>query len=211
MKRLMKANLKRLRPGDLVAVRPLTDIALTLDLRGTLDGLPFVPEMLKYCGQTFTVRRSVDMLILEGIEVGMRRIKNVVLLNGTVCDGSAHKECQRSCFPLWKTAWLERSGSPEPKQPDGARGSASQGCRSEYEPVVFLTPTVATQIEREAPLLSLQGGKGCQMTGKLMRPRTRSPPGIPSALYGALGLGHRSPPNTPHISWTVSIGKPFGG
>jgi len=99
--------MKKLRPGDLVTVHSFPDILSTLDDSGSLDALPFLPEMLKYCGRTFTVRRRVNKLIQEGVGTSMRRIKNVVLLDGTICDGQAHDNCQRACFPLWKTSWLK--------------------------------------------------------------------------------------------------------
>ncbi len=44
-----------LKPGELVRVRSAQEIFATLDERGTLDGLPFMPEMLKYCGRTLPV------------------------------------------------------------------------------------------------------------------------------------------------------------
>ena len=99
--------MKKLHPGDLVTVRSFSDSLSTLDETGALEGLPFLPEMLKFCGRTFTVRRRVNKLIQEGVGTSMRRIKNVVLLDGTICDGQAHDHCQRACFPLWKTAWLK--------------------------------------------------------------------------------------------------------
>ena len=82
--------MKKLHPGDLVTVRSFPDILSALDDSGSLDALPFLPEMLKYCGRTFTVRRCVNKLIQEGVGTSMRRIKNVVLLDGTICDGQAH-------------------------------------------------------------------------------------------------------------------------
>jgi len=97
----------KLNQGDLVTVRDFSEISRTLDKFGALDGLPFNPEMLKYCGQTFLVRRRVNKLIQEGVGASMRRIRDVVLLDGTTCDGKAHDDCQRACFPLWKTAWLK--------------------------------------------------------------------------------------------------------
>ena len=44
-----------LRPGETVQVKSASEILATLDSEGKLDGLPFMPEMLEYCGQTFTV------------------------------------------------------------------------------------------------------------------------------------------------------------
>jgi len=93
--------------GDCVRVRDLAQIATTLDSSGSLDGLPFMPEMGKYCGLSFIVRRQVHKLIQEGVGSSLRRIKDVVLLDGAFCDGHAHGDCQRACFPLWKTAWLD--------------------------------------------------------------------------------------------------------
>ena len=44
-----------LRHGDLVEVKRPSEILATLDERGTLAGLPFMPEMAPYCGRRFTV------------------------------------------------------------------------------------------------------------------------------------------------------------
>jgi hypothetical protein len=96
----------------MVFVRPLREIATTLDTNGTLEGLPFLAEMVKYCGRSFRVRRRVNKLIQEGVGSSMRRIRDVVLLEGTVCDGHAHGDCQRACFPLWKVDWLEPASGP---------------------------------------------------------------------------------------------------
>ena len=41
--------------GDLVEVRSADEIIATLDERGELENLPFMPEMLKFCGQRLTV------------------------------------------------------------------------------------------------------------------------------------------------------------
>ena len=45
----------RLRAGQWVEVRAKAEILGTLDERGRLDGLPFMPQMLGYCGQRFKV------------------------------------------------------------------------------------------------------------------------------------------------------------
>jgi hypothetical protein len=36
--------------GQLVEVRSSAEIAATLDANGKLDGVPFMPEMARYCG-----------------------------------------------------------------------------------------------------------------------------------------------------------------
>lgn len=45
-----------LRAGDWVAVKGPSEIAETLDADGALDGLPFMPEMIQYCGRRYRVR-----------------------------------------------------------------------------------------------------------------------------------------------------------
>jgi hypothetical protein len=106
---LRKIRTSKFRLGEPVVVRSLNEIAATLDPSGRLEGLPFLPEMIRHCGRTLTVRGHVKKLIQEGGLGGMRRIRSVVLLNDAVCDGRAHGDCQRACVLLWKTAWIKRA------------------------------------------------------------------------------------------------------
>ena len=46
-----------LKVGDLVEVRSAEEIRATLDENGELDGLPFMPEMLAFCGRRLTVHK----------------------------------------------------------------------------------------------------------------------------------------------------------
>jgi len=46
---------RKLSVGDWVEVRSKVEILSTLDNNGQLDGMPFMPEMLRYCGQRFQV------------------------------------------------------------------------------------------------------------------------------------------------------------
>jgi hypothetical protein len=96
----------RFRPvrGQAVEVRPAADILATLDADFGLEGLPFMPEMLKYCGRRMTVARRVDRTCVEGY--GLRAMRDTVLLNDSHCDGAAHDGCQRKCLAFWKEAWL---------------------------------------------------------------------------------------------------------
>jgi hypothetical protein len=93
--------------GDRVEVRSLEEIQNTLDANGCLDGLPFIPEMVKFCGQRASVFRCVDKIYDYGRSKTLRRIRNVVLLRGLRCDGRAHGGCQALCYLMWKTAWLK--------------------------------------------------------------------------------------------------------
>jgi hypothetical protein len=91
--------------GDTVTVRGLDEILATLDPDAKLDGLPFMPEMVPYCGKTFRVFRRAEKTCVEG--VGIRSMKNTVFLEGLRCDGSAHGGCQRGCLFFWNEAWLK--------------------------------------------------------------------------------------------------------
>jgi len=71
-----------------------------------LESLPFMPEMVKYCGRQFTVSKRVERAC-EEINMTMRRIRNTVFLENIRCDGSAHGGCQKGCFIFWKEAWLK--------------------------------------------------------------------------------------------------------
>jgi hypothetical protein len=104
-----------LRPGEVVRVRPLAEIFSTLDEHGTLDGLPFMPEMQKYCGRKWPVFRRADKTCAPGW--GARRMHNTVHLANLRCDGAAHGGCQAACLMYWKEAWLERV---EPGRPTSA-------------------------------------------------------------------------------------------
>jgi hypothetical protein len=94
-----------MKAGDLVRVRPFESIAGDLDGDGCLDGLPFMPEMVPYCGRVFGVRKRADRLCLEG--VGMGLLSRCVFLDDVRCDGSAHGGCGRGCAAIWHETWLE--------------------------------------------------------------------------------------------------------
>jgi hypothetical protein len=100
-----------LRVGEVVEVRSKDEILATLDSRGALDGLPFMPEMLAYCGQRFTVLKRAHKVcdLISG--TGLRRMENTVLLDDLRCDGTAHGGCKAGCLVFWKEAWLRRVDS----------------------------------------------------------------------------------------------------
>jgi hypothetical protein len=122
--------------GDRVEVRSFEEIQKTLDENGCLDGLPFMPEMAAFCNRPAWVFRSVDKIYDFGRSKRLRRLRNVVLLGGLRCDGSAHGACQASCYLLWKRAWLKdvRDSAPPPgyRRPTLAAPAA----RIEREPTV---------------------------------------------------------------------------
>jgi hypothetical protein len=95
-----------LKPGDLVEVRSAAEIMASLDGDGKLDGLPFMPEMLAYCGRRLHVSKRADNTCALGQP---RRIEGTVHLEQTRCDGSAHRGCEAGCLFLWREAWLRRA------------------------------------------------------------------------------------------------------
>lgn len=117
----------RLRAGDLVEVLSREEILATLDGNGKLEQLPFMPEMLAYCGKQFRVSAVAHKTCDPAHKTGGRRLEHAVHLEGLRCDGSAHGGCQASCLLFWKTAWLRRPGStPGPATTTGSMISEAQ-------------------------------------------------------------------------------------
>ena len=84
---LGKMKNEELYRGDLVEVRSPSEILVTLDESGALAGLPFMPEMVAYCGRRFTVSHRADKVCDTVKYTGSRRIPNAVLLDDLRCDG----------------------------------------------------------------------------------------------------------------------------
>jgi hypothetical protein len=101
-----------LRAGELVEVRSQEEILSTLDQSGRLDALPFMPEMLQFCGKRFRVYKRADKTCDNIKEVWtLRRVRDAVHLAGVRCDGRAHGNCDASCLIFWSEAWLKRVDS----------------------------------------------------------------------------------------------------
>lgn len=102
---------RRFRAGDRVLVRSPEEILSTLDADGTLDGLPFMPEMLHWCGRPFRVQRRVEKTCVDvapPADGAWRRFSanDVVILDSPRCDGQDHDGCKHGCRIFWKEAWL---------------------------------------------------------------------------------------------------------
>jgi len=119
-----------LRKGDWVEVRSAEEVLGTLDANGTLDGLPFMPEMLPFCGRRFQVAARVVQAVIDGAALGNYtesfvrgfRGDDVVLLEMLRCSGAEHGGCQRGCRLFWKEAWLRKV---EPGDPPTTGAAAS--------------------------------------------------------------------------------------
>jgi hypothetical protein len=105
---MSKVQRQRLFPGDLVEVRSLEEILTTLDQRGALEKLPFMPEMTAFVGRQFRVSRRAFKTCVDDAE--MRQLDDTVFLEGVRCDGASHGGCDRACLIFWKEAWLKPAG-----------------------------------------------------------------------------------------------------
>jgi hypothetical protein len=95
-----------LRSGDTVRVKSAADNLATLDEHGRLNRLPFMPEMLRWCGETVRVSARADKTCDTIDFAGLRRMTGTVHLDDLRCDGSAHGGCQAGCLLFWKEEWL---------------------------------------------------------------------------------------------------------
>ena len=103
-----KRSMPSLHVGDVVEILSAEEILATLDENGEFENLPFMPEMLRYCGQRMTVHRSAHKLCDYISATGQRWMNNAVHLTGARCSGQAHGGCQTACSLYWKEAWLRR-------------------------------------------------------------------------------------------------------
>jgi hypothetical protein len=135
------------RAGDWVEVKSAEEIFATLEERGELDALPFMPEMLQYCGKRFRVYKSAHKGCDTLHTSKSRSISDAVHLEGLRCDGSAHGGCQALCLLYWKAAWLKPvpdAGSDEGsgQTPMAARRTSHDGAsRCDLEGLTAATRT----------------------------------------------------------------------
>jgi hypothetical protein len=141
---------RRLRRGDRVVVRSLEEILATLDADGTLDGLPFMPEMLDWCGKTFRVdrRASKTCVAVPPPAYTNQRFPadDVVFLDGLRCDGSGHDGCKRSCKIFWKEAWLrplEAGEAPPPVLATAGREACRARLKTKSDETHYFCQTTA--------------------------------------------------------------------
>jgi hypothetical protein len=113
-----------LRRGDIVQVKSAEEILRTLDDRAELEKLPFMAEMLQYCGKQFSVEARAERICDTSHHTGGRKLPGAVFLEDLRCDGSAHDGCQAECRLFWKEDWLRRVG-----QDDGS-SAVDQGSES---------------------------------------------------------------------------------
>src|SRR5690349_11270502 len=108
-------NLLGYRVGDWVEVKSADEIFATLDQEGCFEGLPFMPEMLQYCGKRFQVFKSAHKTCDTIKTYHNRRMLNAVHLEKLRCNGEAHGGCQAGCLLFFKEIWLKRVGNSDRK------------------------------------------------------------------------------------------------
>jgi hypothetical protein len=101
--------MSKLHAEDWIEVRSKEEILRSLDERGCLDGMPFMPEMFQYCGKRFRVykraHKTCDTIALNWDSPG-RSVSNGIHLD-LRCDGKAYGGCQAACLIFWKEQWLK--------------------------------------------------------------------------------------------------------
>jgi hypothetical protein len=112
---------RQFRKGDWVQVKSPAEIAKSLDANGTIDGLPFMPEMIQYCGKRFRISSRAFKTCVECFDKwrfgDIREFRNgdVWVLEGLRCSGAEHDGCQRGCLLFWNGAWLSKIATTTPR------------------------------------------------------------------------------------------------
>ena len=134
----MHKNEEKLSVGDWVEVRSKQEILKTLDDQGQLEGMPFMPEMFRFCGHRYQVSKRAHKTCdyTTSYPYHTRRLERTVHLE-TRCDGDAHGGCQAGCLLYWKLAWLRPIKddprkfarlSSETRFTEEASGASNAGC-----------------------------------------------------------------------------------
>jgi hypothetical protein len=152
----MTWSLSRFRTGTLVEVRSKEEILATLDQHGCVEGMPFMPEMLQFCGQRFRVSAVAHKTCDTARQTWKaRRLQATVHLAGIRCDGLAHGGCQAECNLFWKDEWLK----PAPDKgfgsarPAAAMNAPADGCTDAQ---LLANRNLPSDAEGEEPRYSCQ-------------------------------------------------------
>src|SRR4051812_12533279 len=123
--------------GEWVEVRSKEEILQTLDSKGQLESLPFMPQMFQHCGQRFQVFKRAHKTCDTVNDFKGRRMNDAVHLEGIRCDGQAYGGCEAACLIFWKEAWLKPVAGPcspapaSPNQEPRKERMRGAGCREE--------------------------------------------------------------------------------
>jgi hypothetical protein len=148
---------EKIHVGDLVEVKAPDEIFGTLDAEGALDHLPFMPEMLEFCGQRFRVSRRALTMCFSG--PGSPRgfgTDDVVTLDGIRCSGADHDGCQKACMILWREAWLRKVGNVAVQSQAHSQGMDRLRARLKVSTGLKTYYCQASELSRAAHSLSLR-------------------------------------------------------
>lgn len=118
-----------LKAGEWVQVRSREEILATLDANGRLDEMPFMPEMLRYCGARMMVGKRAHKTCDPAVGIGGLKMANTVHLSNIRCNGASHDGCEAGCLIFWKEAWLKRI-EPASSATAGAAAPAARPSRA---------------------------------------------------------------------------------
>ena len=112
--------------GDVVEVKPAEEILAGLDERGELDSLPFMPEMLQFCGRRFVVDKIAFKTCDTATWTGLRRLTDTVHLAGVRCDGRGTRRLPGGLPDLLE----DRLAHPRLRAGQDGRRTAAAACRN---------------------------------------------------------------------------------
>jgi len=99
----------KLKSGEWVYVRSKAEILATLDKNGRYEELPFMPQMLPYCGQKLRVARRAHKVCSTQHPTVSGAMNDAVVIEELRCDGQGFGGCEAGCLFIWKEAWLKRA------------------------------------------------------------------------------------------------------
>jgi hypothetical protein len=100
-----------LRRGDLVRVKPFSDILKTLDSNYRNRGLYFDTDMVPFTEREYEVDLRVNQIIDEKTGKMIQIKTDAVMLKDVVCGGHyafCRRFCPRAIPSYWREIWLER-------------------------------------------------------------------------------------------------------
>jgi hypothetical protein len=125
----------KLKAREWVEVRSREEILGTLDERGRFENVPFMPEMLEYCGERMQVASSAHKTCDPAHNPWtIRRVTNAVHLEGARCDGEGHGGCQAGCLIFWKRFRFVRELDPGSQGGEAKQRSVHGGKYSGSQP-----------------------------------------------------------------------------
>jgi hypothetical protein len=117
-----------LREGEIVKVKPYSEIIKTLDENWHNRGMYFDGDMVPFSEGTFTVMKRVRQIIDEKTGRMLKIKSDAIILENVACQAryaTCRRFCPRAIFPYWREIWLERCDG------DVATSSLGKGTKGE--------------------------------------------------------------------------------